>query len=370
MYIAQGLAVLYRCQDTAVEGHGGIEAIVLAARDGDEQVLAQAQGGLLQGSLPYPRLGQGIAGLVELVGLEEAEAVVQQRLAGDGTGLFAAGTEYHGDQAHALALGGGHQAVAGRVRMAGLETVDGGVAPQQTIAVVLGDAIEGELPLRVPVIVLGEFLDQVAGQNGDVPGRGVVLLMGPAITVDEVRSRHPQFPGIAIHQAGEGVLAAGYVLGQGHAGIVARLHDQALQQGLHAHLRAYLDEHARALGAPGLLAHPDHVIQGQLTALELLEHGIGGHDLGDTGRLHTFVDFVFRQYLAAVEILQQVGLRANGRGLGHRQGSGRGLAGQQQAGEKRQTDAEKESFCHGLGIWVLPWGNQRQLSVAAPRFAN
>ena len=54
-------------------------------------------------------------------------------------------------------------------------------------------------------------------------------MFGPqAGAVDEMRAAHVEAR--VIHQVGEGFLAAGDMLGECHRGVIARLHDHALEQ--------------------------------------------------------------------------------------------------------------------------------------------
>src|SRR3546814_5538370 len=58
--------------------------------------------------------------------------------------VLAGVAHHHRDQALVAALGRGHQAVAGGRGVAGLDAVDGRVAPQQQVAVALGDRADRE----------------------------------------------------------------------------------------------------------------------------------------------------------------------------------------------------------------------------------
>ncbi len=109
------------------------------------------------------------------------------------------------------------------------------------------------------------------GEPCDVAGGHVVVLVGQAGRVDEVTALEAHFLGRAVHQRGKGFLAAGQVLGQRHGGVVAGLHDHALQQVFHRDLLADLDEHARARGAPGLFADGDHVGQLDMAGFQFVE---------------------------------------------------------------------------------------------------
>jgi hypothetical protein len=99
----------------------------------------------LDGPHPDPQLLNGLATGIELGGLVETEAIIEQGQAGLGARLFALGAHDHGGQPHAVGFfGGGHQTVAGGLGMARLDAIDGGVLPQEAVAVVLLDTVVHE----------------------------------------------------------------------------------------------------------------------------------------------------------------------------------------------------------------------------------
>ena len=102
-------------------------------------------------------------------------------------------------------------------------------------------------------------------------GRHVVLRIGPAIGIHEMAVGQAQPLGFLVLPLGEGFHAAGQRFGDDDAGIVARLHDDALEQILERDLVVQLDEHLRALGAPGALGDGEAVGQFDLARLQILE---------------------------------------------------------------------------------------------------
>ena len=104
------------------------------------------------------------------------------------------------------------------------------------------------------------------------------------------------------------------MLGHGDTGIVARLNDDAMQQIVDRDLRVDLDEHPRAAGTPGLLAHRDHVAVADLTLLDFQGGDVGGHQLGQARWRQALVTVVLDQYLAAGRVHQHVGLGRQLRG--------------------------------------------------------
>ncbi|MNC35961.1 hypothetical protein D3C75_844610 [compost metagenome] len=136
----------------------------------------------------------------------------------------------------------------------------------------------------------------------------MVLRMRQTGGVHEVAVGHAQAGGGGVHQVGEGVLAAGDVLGHRDAGVVAGLDDDAVQQVAQGHLGADLDEHPRAAGAPGVLADGDQVLLADLALADLQGGDVGGHQLGQAGRRQALVAALLDQHAAAVGIHQQPGL--------------------------------------------------------------
>src|SRR5690606_37269336 len=94
---------------------------------------------------------------------------------------------------------------------------------------------------------------------------------------------HAEQFGMLVHHVGKGFLAAGNVLGQCDAGVVARLDDDAAQDVFQAHARAFLGEHLRAFGLPGLDADEHLVIEMDGAVLQIVVSHVDGHDLGETG---------------------------------------------------------------------------------------
>ncbi len=109
-----------------------------------------------------------------------------------------------------------------------------------------------------------------------------------------------------VHQVGEGLFAAGHMLGQGDAGIVARLDNQAFQQIFDTHPLVDLDEHPRAGRLPCLFADQHLVACLDRAAAQLLEHQVGGHDLGQAGRFKALLGVACGEHRVAVHVDQQV----------------------------------------------------------------
>ncbi len=146
------------------------------------------------------------------------------------------------------------QAEAGRIGVAGLQAVHGGIALQQPIAILLLDAVMLELAYRIVLIVLRIVANHGVGQQGQVAGGGVMLRRRQSRTVLEVSADHPQALGVGIHQLHEGLFGAGNAFGQSNGRVVTRLNDHPENQVLDRYGLAQFDEGARPFGAPGMLA--------------------------------------------------------------------------------------------------------------------
>ncbi len=149
----------------------------------------------------------------QFVGFVKPEAIAEQLLRFPGPGALGIGAHDHRDQTHAVLFGGGHQAIARFLGVAGFQAVHAVVPPQQQVAVVLGDAVVTEFLLCVEIIVLRKVADNRPRQDRQVVGSGVVVVRRPAGGVHEMGIVHAQFAGLVVHQIGEGVLGAGDELG-------------------------------------------------------------------------------------------------------------------------------------------------------------
>ncbi|MNI21041.1 hypothetical protein D3C73_745430 [compost metagenome] len=147
-----------------------------------------------------------------------------------------------------------------------------------------------------------------AGQNSHVVSRRIVLRIRQTGRVHEVAVGHAQVSHGLVHHVGEGVFAAGDVLGERDAGVVARLDDDAVQQVADSDLRTHLDEHPRTTGAPGVFADGHRVVFTDLATTDFQGRNVRGHQLGQAGRWQTLVTIVLDQHVAAAGIHEHVGL--------------------------------------------------------------
>ena len=126
--------------------------------------------------------------------------------------------------------------------------------------------------------------------------------------VHEVAVGHAQLTGGLVHHVGKSVFAAGNVLGQGDAGVVTRLDDDAMQQVADRHLGADLDEHPRTTGAPCVFADSYRVVFADLATTDFQSRDVSGHQLGQAGWRQTLVAVVLDQHVTAAGIHQNIGL--------------------------------------------------------------
>ena len=133
--------------------------------------------------------------------------------------------------------------------------------------------------------------------------------VGQAFRVLVARVLHAERLGLLVHEFDEMLDRAAHAFGQRHGGVVARLHDQALDQVFDRHLHLRVDEHARAGHLPGARADRQGLLQGDLLGLERVEHQVGRHQLGQRGRLDRAVDVLLRQHLVGRDVEQQVAAR-------------------------------------------------------------
>jgi hypothetical protein len=153
--------------------------------------------------------------------------------------------------------------------------------------------------------------------------------------VAELRVLQPPGLGLLVHHRDEHVERAAHRFGQHHRGVVAALHDHALEQVVDTRRHRRVDEHERAatlaLG-PGALRHRQRLFQRQLLVADGGEHQVGGHQLGQRGRVGLHVGLALGQHLLAVQVeqdvaarsdlrrLRRLGQRTQGRGRGHAEG--------------------------------------------------
>ena len=181
--------------------------------------------------------------------LEETESVVEELLVVV-RALFLARRAHHDrDQALIAAQGRRRQAETRFAGVAGLDAVDGRIAPQQRVAVVLRDAVPLEVLDRVDLVFVGIIADQRTRQQRDIARGGVVIRIRQAARIDVMRAGHAELSGVLVHQLSERFFGTGRVLGERDRRVVARLDDHAVEQILQRHFAIELQKARRAVGA-------------------------------------------------------------------------------------------------------------------------
>src|SRR4030095_15260006 len=133
-----------RCAQHACDVHFVLELWVAPPRDRHVNGCNDAELRLIVLPVPHGGLAERHTLVVELVGFEIPEPVLQQLLTLAHPCFFARGTGDDRDQPLTVAQSRRDQTIARFLRVPGLHTVHGAVAPQQTIAVRLLDAVESE----------------------------------------------------------------------------------------------------------------------------------------------------------------------------------------------------------------------------------
>ena len=124
-----------------------------------------------------------------------------------------------------------------------------------------------------------------------------------------MRARHADLQGVLIHQIDEHRLAPRDMLRERDRGVIARLHDHALDEILDADLRADFHEHARAVLIPGVRADAHLVVELDAAVLQRMEHGVCGHQLREARGFKPLILVGGRQHLAADVVHQEVAAR-------------------------------------------------------------
>ena len=170
----------------------------------------------------------------------------------------------------------------------------------QRIAVLLADLVPGEFALAEPFVVIGIIENDVARQLAQFARRDPHLRIGQTIDVGEVRLGQSDLAGAVVHHPHELGFVAGDAFGERNAAVIGRLDHDALQQVLDLHPAVQRRVHGRAVRrrtalAPGVDADDVFVVEADVAKLELVEHHIDGHQLGEARRRHQSVGLLLEQ---------------------------------------------------------------------------
>ncbi len=131
--------------------------------------------------------------------------------------------------------------------------------------------------------VLGKLDDDGARETGEIARRGVLLLVGQAVDVGEMRARHAEMLRRLVHLGDEPILTAGDGFGDHHRDVVGRFDDEHLERDVEGDPFAHFQpEFARGLLRRFLRAD-DLGVGRDGAGLERLEGDIGRHQLGERG---------------------------------------------------------------------------------------
>ena len=128
--------------------HRGLQLRGVALGQRQKEILIEADPHVVLRTLPDPDRGHGLVPRVHLDRIVELKAVIENLLALGRARRLGGGAGHHRDEAPAVALRRGHEAVAGGFVVAGLDAVDVGIGPEQAVAVRLRDVVVAKLALR------------------------------------------------------------------------------------------------------------------------------------------------------------------------------------------------------------------------------
>ena len=136
------------------------------------------------------------------------------------------------------------------------------------------------------------------------------LRIGQAVDVGEVRLGQPDLAGAVVHHPHELGFVAGDAFGERDAAVVGGLDHDALQQVLDLHPAVQRRVHGRAVRrraalAPGVDADDVLVVETDVAELELVEHHVDGHQLGEACRRDQIVGLLLEQDRAGFGLDQE-----------------------------------------------------------------
>ncbi len=106
--------------------------------------------------------------------------------------------------------------------MAGLDAVDLQVgAPEQPVAIHLANMVEGKLFLFIQRILFRHVADQRLANQRHIARRAVLPFCIQPVHRHKVGVFQPERLNVVVHQADKGVLAAGDIVRQRDAGVIA-----------------------------------------------------------------------------------------------------------------------------------------------------
>ena len=231
----------------------------------------------------------------EAAAVEAALEQLGRLLRAHGAGI---GAEHHRDQPAAIARGRGHHVIAGGADETGLHAVGAGIAVDQRI-VVTHHAIAVADRRDVPVgFGVREFADHRARQDTEIARRADVIFRRQSVRIDKIGLRHAEPARIGVHQVGEALERAADALGKGHRHVIGGLDHQHLERVVDGDAGADLEAHLGRLLRRRVFRHREQRVERELAVLDRAQGGVGGHQLGDRGRIPGIGGVLGVQHLA------------------------------------------------------------------------
>ncbi len=217
-------------------------------------------------------------------------------------------SQHHRDEPLVAAGRGRHDIEAGGADEAGFHSVGARIGIEQPVGVAHDALAEPDRPDMPVAVIFREFADQGPRQNGEIAGRRDLFVGGQAVGIDIARLGHAQALRIGIHFAGEFLDGAGNAFGQHHRHVVGRVHQHHLQGVVHGDLGADLEAHLGGLLGCRIRPVGEYGIEGNALLAHRPKGHIGGHQLGDGGRIPRIGGVLALQDLAGVDVDEQARL--------------------------------------------------------------
>ena len=208
--------------------------------------------------------------------------------------------ENDGNQAFAVARGGGNEIESGGTDESGLHPVRAGIAAKERVVVPLHHLSHADARQVPVVVILRELADERACENGEVARGGNLIVRRQAVGIHKARLRHAEMAGMPVHQIGKALDRAAHTFGQHDGDIVRRLDhhhlegivDRDLRAGAEAHLHRGL---RHRVGRDG-----QRLVEGNPAVLHGMQGHVGSHQLGDRSRIPGVPRILGVQHLAGV----------------------------------------------------------------------
>ena len=293
--------------------------------------------------------------------------------------LAAVGAKDDGTEPVPVPAGGGHEIETRIAHEAGFHAIRLRHLAEQRIAVGQPALADGQKILAEVMAIFRKLPQQGGGEDGDVARGGDMALVEKAVGVHEVAAVHAEPLSLRIHVIGECTDVSGGGLRQNIGHVIGRIDKQGLQGEIDAHRLAH--RHADLAGRLGMgeFGHGDLLIEPQLAGLQLLEHHIGGHQLGKGGRVPGLAGTILRENFLRGGIEQKgwPGRESGRRGAQQKQRQNDDASENRQAWTIPRTESTANTLCHHrnrsnlrqhrTAVWC-PWRDSNPHALASNRF--